>query len=432
MTASGYIKCLFVLIFLFPALGWSQNTTSSVYSKFGIGDLVAVGYGKGLAMGGTGFAWRDANFLNPKNPASLTAIDTLSILFETGVSGKYTYSTPFETDYEQSFWNGNLTHLMFGHRITPWLAGNFGFMPYSTIGYQIKTSELGNTENSIKISEWKGSGGISKVYYALGLKLNKNFSLGGEASFLYGPLETSRKTYFNVVEYINENFVQVLDGSSYALVNELSRYSGLNLKAGFQFSVDLDKKGSSLSLGGVFSPQSKLIGESDYEIYQYYSDLSSLDSVYSIIERPATTIQIPMMYGGGVALTLKGKYLITADYERNGWSINQTGNYKDQTIYSFGFERLPKSSLKFFDRCAFRAGFRYDDGYFRVKKQDITDMRLSLGFGMPVQKTRSMLNFTLEAGQRGTRSLGLLREQYLQMTIAFSFHDYWFIKRKFD
>jgi hypothetical protein len=71
----------------------AQNNTNSPYSKFGIGDLANTSYGRNTAIGGTGIGIRDQFFLNLKNPASLTAIDTLSFLFETGVSGAYTSSS---------------------------------------------------------------------------------------------------------------------------------------------------------------------------------------------------------------------------------------------------------------------------------------------------------------------------------------------------
>jgi hypothetical protein len=43
-----------------------------------------------------------------------------------------------------------------------------------------------------------------------------------------------------------------------------------------------------------------------------------------------------------------------------------------------------------------------------------------------------MLNVTLEAGQQGTTQMGLIQERYLKMTVAFSFQDYWFLKRKLN
>lgn len=430
MKILKYLPAILLFFVLVPVCSTAQNNTSSVYSKFGIGDLATVGYGKGLALGGSGFAWRDANFLNAKNPASLTAIDTLSFLFETGVHGKYTYSSSFE--HNQDYWDANLSHLMFGHRITPRLSGSFGLMPYSNIGYQMRTTGSTNVINSIKVTEWQGTGGISKIYYALGFKINKYFSLGAEGSFLYGPINETRRTYFVVNEMINDKWVSVIGTNQYTNYNSLSRYHGFNVKAGAQFIIPIDKKGTSISVGGVFSPESRLTGKSDITIDQAYPNLSALDSVYSATNKRATPIDLPMMYGVGMAFTLKGKYLLAADYETNLWGQNSDPQYKDQSIFSFGIERLPQQSLKFFDRCSYRAGFRYDNGYFNVKGHDIDDMRLSVGFGMPLQKSRSTVNFTLEAGQRGTRSIGLVRERYTQLTVAFSFHDYWFIKRKFD
>jgi hypothetical protein len=412
-----------IIVVMIPAVIQAQNNTSSAYSKFGLGDLANVGYGKNLALGGTGIGLRDATFLNQKNPASLTAIDTLSFLFETGVHGRATWSST--SDRTQLFWDGNLTHVSLGHRITSWLMASAGVMPYSNVGYNIKTTGTANVENSVKQTLWGGTGGVNKLYYALGLKINKNFSLGAEGSFLYGPMNEERNTYF---------FVANLMGSTDEYTSYLSqaRYHGFSVKGGLQYTANLDKKGTILTIGGVFSPATKLTGKSDVTITQYYSGLSTPDSVYNESNVRAEPITIPMMYGGGFSFTWRGKYMIAADYETNTWSENILKQYIDQQIYSVGFEMLPRNSFKYFEKCAYRIGFRYDDGYVRVKGIDIQDMRLSLGVGLPIYRSKSMANVSLELGQRGTTSMGLINERYTKLTVALSFHDYWFVKRKFD
>lgn len=450
MKKSTYIIIVLVLAIAAPFAGSAQNNTSSVYSYFGIGDMSSVGYGRSLALGGTGFAIRDKNSINTKNPASLSSIDSLSFLFETGINGQYTKSR--SNLHKQVFWNGNLSHFMFAHRFNSTFSGCLGFMPYTNIGYQMRTSSYPN-DNSVKITEWDGSGGINKVFYSLGVGFGKHFSAGLESGFLYGPLSESRKTYYAVTEVLNDNFITVLSTNNYTYNSEISRYYGFNFKAGVQFTTNLNKKGSSLTVGLVASPQTKLRGKTDIYVGQLYDGSSSYDSIYEETEARAKPIYKPLMYGGGVSLTLNNKVMITADYETNRWRTQSTitnednsllfalvGNttnkslkYKDQNIYSIGFERLPQQgSLNFFDRCSYRFGLRYDDGYVIVKRYDISDMRFSVGFGMPIQKSRSTINYTFEFGQRGRETSGLIRERFAKLSIAFAFHDYWFVKRQFD
>lgn len=411
---SIYIACL-ILLLASSNLLFSQTNTSSPYSVFGIGDISNVAYGRNLALGGTGYALRGKDYLNLKNPASLTSIDTLSFLFETGVFGKITQNKSELTRY---YPDGNITHLTFGHRYTPWLMGSYGIMPFTDIGYHFKTIKSVEGEGTYIYTDWKGTGGINKLFYGLGLKINKNFSLGGEAAYYYGPLVQTRKT------------TALVQPENVTTFYTNSRYSGFAFKGGMQFTANLGDKGTNLTLGGVFSPAQSFGGTAIISILQSYSSNAAIE-VYNQEQR-AQRINLPMNYGGGAALIWRAKYLLTADYEFAPWSQNNSREYADRQVYAVGFEKLPQSSLKYFERCSYRVGFRYDTGYFTSKDQPIDDVRFTIGAGFPMQKSRSTMNVSLEAGERGTLNTGLIRERYAKLTVALSFHDYWFIKRKYD
>ncbi|MBP7507602.1 MAG: hypothetical protein KA807_07270, partial [Prolixibacteraceae bacterium] len=81
-------------------------------------------------------------------------------------------------------------------------------------------------------------------------------------------------------------------------------------------------------------------------------------------------------------------------------------------------------------RCSYRLGFRYDSGYIMYRKNNISDMRFTAGIGFPIQKSASMVNLSVEAGRKGTTRMGLIMEDYIKFTVAFSFQDLWFIERK--
>lgn len=407
---------LFAMLLLFPFVILAQDNTSSPYSKFGIGDLSNVAYGRNVGLGGTGYGLRDANFVNLKNPASLTSIDTLSTLFETGVFGKFTQNKSVELSKYNK--DGNLSHLVLAHRYTNWLMGSYGLMPYSSIGYNFKTYKSIEGENSSVITTWKGTGGINKLFYGLGLKVTKNLSLGGEVAYYFGPINEKRTSTLMV------------QSDNPTTIYTSTRYHGFAYKGAFQYSANLGDKGTNLTLGGSISPEQRFFGTSLVTIEQSYSS-SVVVPVYSN-ETTASPIHIPMKYGGGASFTWRGKYLIAADYDVATWSVNNTAEYIDQSIYSLGIEKLPQNDLKYFKRCSYRAGLRYDSGYFKVKGTPVDDIRLSLGMGFPILKSRSTINVTLEAGQRGSTKRAMLRERYTKLTVAFSFHDFWFVKRKID
>ena len=69
---------------------FAQSNTNSPYSQFGLGDLTdqSVSFNKG--MNGVGLAMRRGNEVNPMNPASYSSIDSLTFLFDAGMSGQIT------------------------------------------------------------------------------------------------------------------------------------------------------------------------------------------------------------------------------------------------------------------------------------------------------------------------------------------------------
>ena len=75
---------------------YSQNTTNSPTSMFGLGELSTGEGGQYSGLGGAGIALQSYNFLNTANPASLTAIEGQRFLIDAGVwslQGIYTNRT---------------------------------------------------------------------------------------------------------------------------------------------------------------------------------------------------------------------------------------------------------------------------------------------------------------------------------------------------
>ena len=416
MNRINYIAIILAILTVFPFVAIGQNT-SSPYSKFGVGDLSSIAYGRNLALGSSGLGIRDPYLLNLKNPASLTAIDSLNFLFETGVNIKRTNSE--SVDYSEKYWNGGFTHLAFGHRFSRHVMGSFGFMPYSDIGYRLRTVKSLEGENSFMVTDWVGSGGLMKFFGSFGFKLSKNFSLGTELGYYYGPLTESRKT---VTMAESEN-------PTYCLTN--TRYRSVSAKLAFQYMAKIDDHGTGFVLGGYFSPGQRFWGKTELLIQQQYST-TTIDPMY-YNDDIATSLFVPINYGVGLGFTMKGKYMLSADIERSNWNqANSSKSYIDQTCYSVGFEILPQNKLSYLKRCSYRFGYHYDTGYIQTKGYDVDDWRMSVGVGFPIQKSASMINCTFETGERGTTKMGLIRERYSKLTVAFSFQDFWFIKRKLN
>ena len=69
----------------------AQNMTSSPFSRYAYGDLnenVPTGY---RAMGGVGYGMRSNRAINPAQPASFTACDTLTFMFDVAASASWSH-----------------------------------------------------------------------------------------------------------------------------------------------------------------------------------------------------------------------------------------------------------------------------------------------------------------------------------------------------
>jgi hypothetical protein len=80
-------------------------------------------------------------------------------------------------------------------------------------------------------------------------------------------------------------------------------------------------------------------------------------------------------------------------------------------------------------------GFNYDKTYIRISDQDIKQMAVTFGLGLPLASARYSiykLNLTTEIGKRGSMTNGLLQENYINLHLGFTLNDTWFKRFKFD
>ena len=75
-----------LMLFLVVGVCFAQNNTNSPYSRYGYGQMADQGASNSRAMGGIAYGLRDKTHTNFANPASYTAIDSLTFVFEAGMS----------------------------------------------------------------------------------------------------------------------------------------------------------------------------------------------------------------------------------------------------------------------------------------------------------------------------------------------------------
>jgi hypothetical protein len=114
---------------------------------------------------------------------------------------------------------------------------------------------------------------------------------------------------------------------------------------------------------------------------------------------------------------------------------------RNASQYKVGMWWIPNSQdvHNYWSTVQYRAGINYNTGFLSVSafdnqgsKTDINDMSLSLGVGLPMNRSKTTANIGVQLGKRGTIDSGLVEENYIKFHIAFTFNDKWFTKRKID
>jgi hypothetical protein len=406
-------KILIINVFMLLLI-YSNSTaqiTSSPYTLFGAGRIEDNGFGVNKALGGTGIAFQSKKSLNNINPASYSAIDSLSFLFEAGVFGKFTvYNTASE---RQQRFDGNLRYLAMGLRLTKWWAGSAGIVPYSSVHYYIQTSEQIAGELTNYIKTFTGEGGINQFYLSNALKPFKNLSFGINASYIFGSI--TQKESMNA----SDNF----EGYLISKTNYLHNYY---FDFGIQYSI-WHKKWK-YTTGIIYGNSKNLKTTSDYVLI-FNDDTTALDYKKKYFT-------IPAMYGIGICIENE-LFRVGFDYKRRDWQgikfANPQLSIRNSERFSFGAEFRISNDYKVagYKRFYYRLGLNHEKSYLIINKKAINSRALTLGIGIPIRNELSMVNISFETGVNGTISKGLIRENYYMLHFNLTLHDLWFQKSKY-
>lgn len=379
-----------------------------------------------MAMGGTSQAMRSNLFVNPNNPASYTALDTNSFVFEGGVVSR---NSTFETNtFSEEGDYSSLGYLVFGFPLAKKWKASMGLLPVSGVGYTIaNTAQLENIGSAEYVFE--GSGGINQVYFGQAIEVVKGLSLGVNAAYLFGTMDQSNAVTFpdssNYLNYRLTNSTKVSDFRlTYGLQYETNLKSGLRLISGLTYANSTNISAKRSSLGETFK-----FG-SDGITFPRDTLVYSPDAKGEIV--------LPDAYGAGLALQKPGKWLLSADYEWQNWekyrNFGEKDSLQNSMRASLGFEILPSNSIldSYWKKIKYRMGLRYEKSYLQLQENQINEFGISFGAGLPLRKTRSTLNVAFEVGQRGTTNSNLIKENFFQVTLGFAIFEYWFIQRRYE
>ena len=406
-----------VFCIIFSTTAFAQLGTSSPYSRFGLGDLQGNVFPEYNALGGGVTAISSENSVNPSNPATYTSFKSNSFLFSTGGLHKTT-NIQNSTD-NQIVNNSSFSHLTVAFPISKKLGASAGMLPYSNIGYTLNARD--NDVNADMI--YSGDGGLSKIYFGGAYEPFKGFSVGINASYLFGGLNRRKKLVYDDESFFN------------AHSNSKINLKGYYYELGLLYKKSLSE-GNEISFGLTVHNNSSISAKRTNSVETFSGANEIVKETELTSERGDATL--PQYISTGISYRDGEKWLLVANYSMQNWedySLFDEGDDLNNSIrVSGGLQYTPEfnSVTKYYKRMQYRLGGAYSNTPLTLNDTQLKEMSVSFGFGIPVRKSRTKYDVSLTVGQRGTTDNNLIKEQFVRFGLSVSYDGIWFVKRKYD
>ena len=413
-------KALFSALFIMGAVAANaQSSTNSPYTRYGLGELSDQAFTHNAAMGGIGYALRSSEQINVMNPASYSAVDSLSFMFDVGMGLKS--SNYQENGYKTNAKNASFDYLAIQFRLHPRIGFAVGFTPYSNVGYKFsKTSDIENTDVVTLTNTFYGDGGLQQIFGGIGFKILDNLSVGANIGYLYGDID------YQTLATLSNGGDQTTTYNNISINSYMANF-------GLQYTQKLSKT-DKVTLGLVYglghdlkSTETKGIQVTDGESYSELTEETIKDSY-----------GIPSTLGAGLTWQHKQNLIVGADYTlqqfENVKYDNSTDFYKNRSRIGAGIEYMPSLyGRNYLSRIKYRAGAYYTSSYMKLPQYDgPKEWGVSAGLGLPLHlfQRNTVLSITGQYIRVVPSVKGMLSENRFVLKLGLTFNEHWFMKWK--
>jgi hypothetical protein len=379
-------------------------------------------------MGGIAIGLRDGYQVNVTNPASYSAVDSLTFLFDAGMTLQNANFS--ENGTKTNAKNSSVDYLAAQFRLSKGLGFTLGFVPFSTVGYSFsQTSYLPDaTDGTTQYTTYSydGDGGIQQVMAGLGYQVFKGLSVGANFSYVYGDVTHTFTTTFSNTSATKSVKTEQISVSDY------------KLDFGAQYTLRLNKK-NVLNLGVIFSPGHEMNadGYTTRATYAYSSTYSSYLVQTTSTDTISSGFSLPTTFGVGATYVYDNRLTVGLDYSTQKWADAKYQGVKGEYLtnrhkVSAGMEFTPNYfSHNYLKRVRYRLGAYYATPYAKVDgREGANEYSVSAGFGLPLFNSKSLLNLSGQWVKVSPKTKGLLSENYLKLNIGLTFNEQWFQKWK--
>lgn len=411
-------KILYTILLTLFLFNFSEAQVTSVYSRYGVGDIDYSYSARRLGFGELGFSLHDFDHLNIANPASISTLRMTRLETAVGLkgltvsdqntSGKYTsmsfsgfaFGLPIERDYGISM--------------------AFGIQPYSRINYDIvdKINVPANTSLN-HTARYDGNGSLSKLFIALSYSLPFDLKLGASVDYYFGKLN-----YSSAIEFDNSLY----NNSEYKLSYVPGGFGGT---FGL-ITPDLSPLFKSSFISGLrFGGSVGIINKMDVDT----SVIAFRANTQDTITTGKTEMKLPLRIGAGMSVIFDRSYLILMDFLYQPWSNYEFSgvknpNLRDMMKLALGFEyrREREMGSSYWEQIIWRTGLSYEQTQYQINGKGIDQYSVSAGFSLPLS-IESSLDIGLQYALRGTKDFNLLQENIFRLSIGMNLGELWFTRQ---
>ncbi len=429
----------------------AQNGVNSPYSRYAFGVLAdrSMGFNKGMA--GVAQGMRGGQIINPANPASYSAVDSLSALFDMGLTlqnGNYKME-----NVQQNARNTSLDYMAFHFRALKQVGVAMGILPFSKINYNItsETEHVGGTDNVTSSYTFTGEGGIHQAYIGVGWQATRWLSVGMNGSYLFGNyshttnMTFSESSVYSIARGYTSDITTWMTDFGLQYIQPLGMDRTLTLGFTYGLGHDINNK-------AVRSTQT-------INTSAYTTEGITSDTIHNAFQLPHT-FSVGLAYKQGTRLT------VGADFELQQWSkckfptqennsgsyVSTKGQFNDKIRISAGAAYTPDArSPKLLKHSTYKMGGFYGQLYANT---DVTgqlnskahEFGLTAGISIPISNrfiwyNNPRLNVSVQwtncnipylSNTGNAISKHNLKENYLKLSIGLTFNERWFHKFKME
>ena len=412
------------------------SKTLSPYSMYGLGVLADQSQGFNRGMGGLSMGLRGGTMVNMLNPASYSAVDSLTMIIDMGVSGQITNFK--EGGISMNRKSADFDYAVALFRVMPKMGVSVGVVPFSNVGYDFSATEKVPNSTLTSVMTYSGSGGFSQAFLGVGYEVFKGFSVGANFSYFWGNYSKSLG-----VAAVKESHINVM---LKAYETKISSYK-FDFGAQGQFALD---KNNVLTVGATFGLGHKLGADANMYVMNTDSETALVDTTTVTL---SDAFQLPMSFGVGAALVHKNSLTVGVDYSYEHWgnldfpySNDLTDRYEmsssallDRHKVTMGADWIPEPNSmvrrSFFKSIHYKVGASYATPYYNIRGggKGPREFALTAGFAIPIINSwnnRSLLNISAQWVNSSTSDF--IKENSFRINIGLTFNERWFAKWKVD